>query len=59
MVEDCKLVTQIICGQCGEGRVHGVNFWKPISLFADNGKISILSMPSHIFTQTLRSSLTI
>jgi hypothetical protein len=35
MVQDCKYVTQIICAECGEGSVHGVNFRDPIALLAD------------------------
>ena len=29
------MVAQLICGECGEGSVHGVHFRKPITLFAD------------------------
>jgi hypothetical protein len=36
MEEDFKYVAQNICGECGEGSVHGDHFWKPISLFADD-----------------------
>jgi len=35
MEDDCKSVAQILCGECGEGFVHGVHFQKPISLLAD------------------------
>jgi len=33
-VEDCKYVARIICGESGEQVVSGVDFLKPISLFA-------------------------
>jgi len=35
MVEECRKVAWILCGQCGEGSVHWVDFLKPISLSAD------------------------
>jgi len=35
MVEECNQVARIICGDCGDGYVHGVHFWKPIWLCAD------------------------
>jgi len=35
MVEDCKYAPWNFCGECGQGFVGGVDFWKPISLLAD------------------------
>jgi hypothetical protein len=35
MLKDCKQVTRIICGECGEGLVCGVHFQQPISLVAN------------------------
>jgi hypothetical protein len=39
MVEDCKYVARIICGECGEGLVHGDYIRKPISLFTVEGGV--------------------
>jgi len=51
MVEDCKYVARIICGECGDGSVCGVHFRNPISLFAD---VSPLVWQSESLTQFWR-----
>jgi hypothetical protein len=54
MVEDCKQVARIICGESGEGLVHGVHFRKTISLFADE-----LSTYSEGYEAAIDNSMTL
>jgi len=35
MLEECKQLDQMICGECAERSVSGVHFWKPMKRFAD------------------------
>jgi hypothetical protein len=63
MVEDCKYVAWIICGECGEGLVRGVHLRKPMSLFADvprfcgSTKLRGSSWPGNIISSHLSALL--